>query len=103
VKKKAYFYHCSFCRFDVCPHCSNNWTAELTAGRKPKHTKEQADKEEANPHKRKKDWSWAQESAPGVPGARERRDIWIPTEEESVSRAPSAVNVVSEWVEGLPV
>ncbi|CAE8707543.1 unnamed protein product, partial [Polarella glacialis] len=80
VKKKAYFYHCSFCRFDICPHCSNNWTAELTAGRKPKHTKEQADKEEANPHKRKKDWSWAQESAPGVPGARERRDIWIPTE-----------------------
>merc|ERR1712083_265614 len=39
VKKRPHYFHCSFCRFDLCPHCSVTWKPDLQASQKQKKSK----------------------------------------------------------------
>eukprot|EP00931_Biecheleriopsis_adriatica_P087723 TRINITY_DN62154_c0_g1_i1.p1 TRINITY_DN62154_c0_g1~~TRINITY_DN62154_c0_g1_i1.p1 ORF type:complete len:334 (+),score=87.94 TRINITY_DN62154_c0_g1_i1:44-1003(+) len=96
AKKLSHFFHCSFCRFDLCPNCAKSFEpAEFR-----KKVKEAPFAILTAQQQKKKQ----KEAAPGVPGAKARREIWIPTEADAVSRAPvDDKQVVSAWVEGMPV
>lgn len=88
AKKKNHFFHCSFCRFDICPKCAEEKMAPKKA------------------RKRENDSVPEKQNAPAVERSdftRARREIWLPTDTTAVNRAPADVTIVSTWVEGMPV
>lgn len=88
AKKKNHFFHCSFCRFDICPKCAEEKMAPKKA------------------RKRDNDRGSEKQNAPAVERSdftRARREIWLPTDTTAVNRAPAEVAIVSTWVEGMPV
>merc|ERR1711920_300712 len=103
-KNRDRFFHCGFCRFDLCPKCSEKpLPEELKKGKKrPQNYADSSDDEaERKPvEKKKKKTGVAQPpSADGM--TRARREIWIPTDETAVCRAPTGKEeVVAGWVEG---
>eukprot|EP00913_Durusdinium_trenchii_P016982 g15967.t1 len=92
--KLSHFFHCSFCRFDMCPVCAVKGPHAARLEEKDK----QNEKEQTSKKKVKK----VPELDPNfIPRA--RREMWIPTEAEAVNRAPLQGTVLSAWVEGCPV
>eukprot|EP00434_Breviolum_minutum_P024670 symbB.v1.2.021786.t1/scaffold1902.1/size96554/8 len=92
--KLSHFLHCSFCKFDICPDCAVN---KLSGSAKGKD----GDDEKSGKKKDKQKQQKAPDPADFIPRA--RRERWIPTEAESVNRAPLKSAVLSDWVEGTPV
>eukprot|EP00439_Symbiodinium_sp_Y106_P061711 s658_g9.t1 len=90
-QKLMHYFHCSFCRFDICPNCAKTWSPE-------------EERRKARDSKRGKVQA-APKAAPvqSPPGTKARRQIWIPSEADAVSRAPLQSDLVSEWLEGQPV
>eukprot|EP00435_Cladocopium_sp_Y103_P045389 s128_g13.t1 len=94
--KLSHFFHCSFCRFDMCPNCSES----QLSGVKGKDGKEAKVSKKKDKKKDKK----VPEPVDIIPRA--RRELWIPTEAEAVNRAPIndiKTAVLYDWVEGKPV
>eukprot|EP00444_Apocalathium_aciculiferum_P030672 CAMPEP_0183432320 /NCGR_PEP_ID=MMETSP0370-20130417/56934_1 /TAXON_ID=268820 /ORGANISM="Peridinium aciculiferum, Strain PAER-2" /LENGTH=222 /DNA_ID=CAMNT_0025618251 /DNA_START=37 /DNA_END=705 /DNA_ORIENTATION=- len=106
VKKRPHFFHCSFCRFDICPQCAVTWEPDgHGSSRKPKQgappesTTANADLPKRRAGKGGK--SARREEEPKFSKA--RREIWLPTDATAVNRAPVQTSVVSDWVEGVPL
>jgi len=96
-KKRPYFFHCSFCKFDICPQCGEQG---LT---KPPKKKRKIEVKSKKP-------MTAEEALKKGVLPRARRETWIPTDAEAVGRAPLsagkkkvAAAIVSDWVEGVPL
>merc|ERR1711963_1349606 len=99
-KKRPHFYHCSFCRFDLCPQCTTK-----TGHLKRKHPDSSADGEEdqdARVTESKKPKTKSDTEEPSLFNC-VRRLIWLPIDRNAVSRAPTENIVVSDWCEGVPV
>ncbi|CAE7664636.1 unnamed protein product, partial [Symbiodinium microadriaticum] len=82
-QKLTHYFHCSFCRFDICPNCAKTWSPE-------------------EERRKARDIKWgkvqaAPKAAPvqSPPGTKARRQIWIPSEADAVSRAPLRSDLVS--------
>merc|ERR1719350_966309 len=91
-KRRKYFFHCGVCRWDLCPKCGYEQLAAVKArsGGVPASEETSASEAEDRPKVQEPAWS------------RARREIHIPTEKESVCRAPlEAPAVVSDWLEGV--
>lgn len=114
-RKCDFFFHCSFCRFDVCPNCILQLRTNQIL-----HAEQQAEAKKA----KKKGGPEAEAGVPGkdtsesndmiLPDALQphydrvfasgaRRDFWIPSEATAINRAPLEVKVVSNWKEGVPL
>ncbi|CAL1157349.1 unnamed protein product [Cladocopium goreaui] len=90
--KLSHFFHCSFCRFDMCPNCAENpLSAKGKDGKEAKVSKKKDKKKDKK----------VPEPVDIIPRA--RRELWIPTEAQAVNRAPIKTAVLSDWVEGKPV
>lgn len=106
-KKCQYFYHCSFCKWDICPDCILAWRQRTT--RAPKFIREKLKEErEGGDGKiaakiKKKDDERLGKEIDAREFSKDRRQIWLPTDATSVSRAPLEQIVVSDWVEGVPL
>mmetsp|Transcript_9001 Transcript_9001/g.14762 ORF Transcript_9001/g.14762 Transcript_9001/m.14762 type:complete len:247 (+) Transcript_9001:98-838(+) len=104
-KKRPHFFHCSFCRFDLCPKCSVEFEPETrSATRKRKRGAEEAEKGPGTPaaaSKKRPPQQLARSEEPGW--NRARREIWLPTDSTAVNRAPLDAKVVSDWLEGVPL
>jgi len=96
-KKRDHFFHCSFCRFDLCPQCAAKRDPRGDE-RGKKRKREDMDRPRAAGRGSRGDAAGGEE--PGF--NRERREIWLPTEETAVSRAPIKSVVVADWIEGVP-
>merc|ERR1740139_180122 len=91
-KKCLFFFHCSFCKWDICPDCILKWRQEKT--RPPKFIRERLKEEAeggvgklAKKAKKKADVRLGQE-IDNADFSKERREIWLPTEGEAFNRAP---------------
>jgi len=106
-KKVTYFYHCSFCKWDVCPNCILSY--RLEGKRAPKHIRERIKEEKEGGNgkiaarAKKKDDQRLGLEIENAQFTKERREIWLPTDANAVSRAPTNNEVISDWVEGMPV
>lgn len=122
--KLLQFFHCNLCRFDICPRCATAKPGEENGGKEndkkrrvwdgSKYKLEPANanaKEEDEPtsggkkkQKKTSDSGGKTQQKPAEEGFnRARRDTWLPSEAESVNRAPLKASVVSDFVEGVPV
>lgn len=89
LKKRKYFFHCSFCHFDLCPKCGGEFKPEERSKRK-RDPRSKAAKEPPQKNA-KQDRSEEKLSCVEV------------TEETALSRAPLVSTPVSSWIEGVPV
>ncbi|CAJ1437855.1 unnamed protein product, partial [Effrenium voratum] len=91
--KLTHFFHCSFCRFDICPNCAATWSPNSKKG---KETELEPEKKQKKPK--------PQPQVEGIAGSRARREMWVPSEADAVNRAPlGAPEVVCDWIEGQPL
>lgn len=102
-KKSPYFFHCSFCRWDICPKCASKPPAGEHDGgaEEGRRKRRRIDDDASAPLKRPAAETPKPAEEPGF--TRARREIWLPTDANAVSRAPLDASVVSDWVEGVPV
>mmetsp|Transcript_95073 Transcript_95073/g.268654 ORF Transcript_95073/g.268654 Transcript_95073/m.268654 type:complete len:222 (+) Transcript_95073:165-830(+) len=90
-----FFFHCSFCRWDICPTCGKK---RLDGKRK----RGRGGDDDGTPKSELRARETKEQEEPQY--TRARRDIWLPTEETAVNREPlAAPPAVLEWREGVPV
>lgn len=86
AKKETFFFHCSFCRWDLCAGCVM----------KQKQGKPKDDKENKEDKQR-------QQATKDPDKVIAERQLLIPTEEAAVNRAPTKITLISTWAEGVPL
>lgn len=101
-KKKKFFFHCSFCKWDICPKCSEERLTSPKCIAIPTREREDEDDMRLSSKKQKKR---AQQMPLGDASGftKARREIWLPTDSSAVNRAPVEAEIVNSWVEGMPV
>jgi hypothetical protein len=109
-KKELFFWHCSFCRWDMCDKCATKRGDKSAEGRENAGDKRRGSADDAAEAPAAKNLAAerllakraAAEEEQGF--TRARREIWLPTDTTAVNRAPTdATAVVSDWVEGVPI
>lgn len=98
VKKRPYFFHCSFCKFDTCPKCAEESKAD---GFEPEHLRKK--RKMGLTATGRPDRPAPKAEGPESGFTRARREIWLPTDATAVSRMPLTTTVARGWVEGVPL
>lgn len=103
-KKRPFFFHCSFCRFDLCPKCAKEFEPETRQASKKRKRNEDRAESGAAPKAVAGKKALKHLGRPEEPGwNRARREIWLPTDATAVNRAPLSPVIVNDWVEGVPL
>lgn len=95
-KKRKFFFHCSFCKWDICPQCSEDRLS-------PQESRKREGSALPSSGVRKKRALSQPVVGDGSGFTRARREIWLPTDSSAVNRAPANIEVVNSWAEGVPV